>query len=46
MRKKHFFREPIGKDLNGLYITAAQMQFFLNRKKGNEQFVEGDPEFF
>ena len=46
MLKKHFFREPIGKDLNGLYITAAQMQFFLNRRKGSQQFVEGDPEFF
>jgi len=46
MRKKHYFREPLGKDINGLYITAAQMQFFLNRKGGNALFIAGDPQFF
>lgn len=46
MRKKHSFREPLGKDLNGLYITAAQMQFFLNRPSGDKKFIEGDAEFF
>ena len=30
---------------DGLYITAAQMQFFLNRREGEEQFKEGHPEF-
>ena len=46
MRKKHSFREPLGTDLNGLYITAAQMQFFLNRRDGQTKFVKGQVEFF
>ena len=46
MREKYSFREPLGKDLNGLYITAAQMQFFLNRRNGSEMFLNGDSEFF
>jgi len=46
MRKKHSFREPLGKDTNGLYITAAQMQFFLNRKGAGKKFLSGHPEFF
>lgn len=46
MRKRHSFREPLGRDLNGLYITAAQMQFFLNRRRGNEKFVRGHYDFF
>ena len=29
----------------GLYITAAQMQFFLNRRNGEELFKEADPAF-
>jgi|TARA_R100000995_G_scaffold83426_2_gene59343 hypothetical protein len=46
MRKKYNFRQPLGKDLNGLYITAAQMQFFLNRRNGERYFIEGDSKFF
>ena len=46
MREKYSFREPLGKDLNGLYITAAHMQFFLNRRNGSEMFLNGDSEFF
>jgi hypothetical protein len=46
MRKKHHFREPLGRDLNGLYITTAQMQFFLNRHNGNELFIAGDSKFY
>ena len=46
MRKKHTFREPLGKDKNGLYITAAQMQFFLNRRNGGKSFILGDSLFF
>ena len=46
MREKHTFRAPLGKDLNGLYITEAQMRFFLNRKKGTEHFLFGDPIFY
>ena len=46
MRKKYTFRQPLGKDLNGLYITAAQMQFFLNRRNGEKDFLEGDTKFF
>ena len=30
---------------NGLYITAAQMQFFLNRPKGEDKFAKADAEF-
>ena len=46
MGKKYDFREPLGKDLNGLYITAAQMQFFLNRRGAEKLFVSRHPEFF
>ena len=46
MRKKYTFREPLGKDLNGLYITAAQMRFFLNRRNGEKHFIEGNSSFF
>jgi len=46
MKKKFSFREPLGQDLNGLYITAAQMRFFLNRRSGGKKFMEGNPEFF
>jgi len=46
MSKSYSFREPLGKDLNGLYITAAQMQFFLNRRDGGKKFILGHPHFF
>jgi len=46
MENKGSFREPLGKDLNGLYITTAQMQFFLNRSGGRKKFIIGDPQFF
>ena len=45
MRGKYSFREPLLIDENGLYITAAQMQFFLNRQNGKEKFRTGDQEF-
>ena len=45
MRGKYSFREPLLIDDNGLYITAAQMQFFLNRQEGHEKFKSGDQEF-
>ena len=32
-------------DDNGLYITVAQMQFFLNRKGGEQKFQNADQEF-
>jgi len=43
--KKFEFREPLTSDSQGLFITVAQMQFFLNRKHGTAQFKEGHPEF-
>lgn len=46
MGKEHHFREPLGQDVNGLYITAAQMQFFLNRRGSEKKFILGHPEFF
>ena len=30
---------------NGLYITVAQMQFFLNRRGGEQKFKNSDVEF-
>jgi hypothetical protein len=32
-------------DERGLYITVAQMQFFLNRRGGQKKFDNGDAEF-
>jgi len=32
-------------DDNGLYITCAQMQFFLNRNDGEKKFKAHDEEF-
>jgi hypothetical protein len=37
------FREPLHCDELGFYITAGQMQFYLNR--GGEKDLEDDPEF-
>jgi len=45
MRGKYTFREPLLIDDEGLYITAAQMQFFLNRSSGKKQFKGADPKF-
>ena len=33
-------------DEDGLYITSAQMQFFLNRRNGAKKLNRGDSEFF
>jgi len=46
MRGKYTFREPLFMDEDGLYITAAQMQFYLNRKDGAKKLGRGDAEFF
>lgn len=46
MKGKYTYREPLFTDDDGLYITAAQMQFFLNRKSGPRKFNNGDSEFF
>jgi len=45
MKGKFSFREPLFADESGLYITAAQMQFFLNRQDGQKKFKAGDKEF-
>ena len=39
------FREPLMMDEFGLYITVAQMDFFLNRKNGPELMDSASPEF-
>lgn len=40
------FREPLSIDPNSrLYITCAQMQFFLNRPDGYNKFVSASKEF-
>jgi hypothetical protein len=45
MKGKYDFREPLFADESGLYITAAQMQFFLNRQDGQKKFKAADPAF-
>ena len=45
MRGKYTFREPLLIDDEGLYITAAQMQFFLNRREAKKKFNGADPVF-
>ena len=39
------FREPLTHDSQGLFITIAQMQFYLNRPNGAGKFKTGDEEF-
>jgi hypothetical protein len=40
------FREPVLLDKeSGLYITVAQLEFFLNSREGLKQFKTGDPIF-
>ena len=39
------YREPLMVDEYGLYITIAQMDFFLNRKHGEELVNNASPEF-
>ena len=45
MRDKFSFQEPLNEEPDGTYITAGQMQFFLNRDEGIEKFKGADPEF-
>ena len=45
MRGKYDFREPLLVEDSGAYITAAQMQFFLNRSNGEELFQKADERF-
>jgi len=45
MRGKYKFREPLARDKRGCYITAGQLQFFLNRPKGKKRFKTFHPEF-
>ena len=46
MKNKFSFREPLTFDENGMYITAGQMQFFLNQRGGQKKFASGSDEFF
>ena len=46
MRGRYKFRKPLLIDKSGdLYITEAQLQFFLNRRSGEEKFRIRHPEF-
>jgi len=45
MKNKYGFREPLLTTEYGLYLTGAQMQFFLNRRDGQEKFETGHKEF-
>jgi len=44
MDREHF-RKPVGKDVNGFYITSAQLRFFLNRPSGEKYFITGHDKF-
>lgn len=44
MRRPNF-REPLTRDSQGMYITVAQMQFYLNRPLVPVKFKEGDEDF-
>ena len=39
------FRVPLLVDSNGLYITEAQMMFWINQKGGEDAYITGDPKF-
>ena len=39
------YREPLMVDEYGLYITVAQMGFFLNREDGKQLMDSASPEF-
>jgi len=39
------YRDPLFEDENGLYITKAQMQFFLNRRDGKKKFQKAHKDF-
>lgn len=46
MKGRYKFRKPLLIDKTGdLYITESQLQFFLNRRKGEEKFRTRHPEF-
>ena len=39
------FQQPLHEEPDGTYITVGQLQFFLNRKDGEEKFKTSDAEF-
>ena len=43
--KNHYYREPLLVDEYGLYVTVAQMGFFLNRPRAKAKFQARDLEF-
>lgn len=43
--KEYSFREPLLIEDNGLYITKAQVDFYLNRDKGLDNFRECNQDF-
>jgi hypothetical protein len=43
--KENSYREPLLVDEHGLYVTVAQMDFFLNRPAGESKFKYADLEF-
>lgn len=45
MFNKFDFREPLIIDDYGLYVTAGQMQFFLNQPQGEKKFETGHEDF-
>lgn len=45
MSDKYKFKGPINEEPDGTYITVAQMQFYLNRDDGEENYKNANPDF-
>ena len=39
------FRKPVYVNVKGLYLTSAQLQFFLNGRRGYEHIQRNSPQF-
>jgi len=39
------FRKPVFVDMKGLYLTQAQLQFFLNRRRGYDHIKRNSAQF-
>jgi hypothetical protein len=45
MKDYNFFRLPYLVEKNGLYVTLAQLNFFMNREHGEHLIATASPEF-
>ena len=46
MSDKYKFKGPINEEPDGTYITVAQMQFYLNRDEGEENYKNVNKDVF